>query len=432
MNAREAAAEILVAVACAGRSLERCAEPILACLPAGRERALAQELAWGTLRWLPRLRFLARRLLSRPLRPADRDLELVIALGLYQLLHTRVARHAAVASTVELAAARGKPRARGLVNAVLRRFLREREALLEAADGEPEARHAHPRWLLEALRGSWPAEWPEVAAANNARAPLALRVNRRRASREGYRRRLAEQGIESTPIAATEDGLALAEGCDVRALPGFAEGLFSVQDGAAQLAAPILDPRPGERVLDACAAPGGKSAHLLERCPGLAELTALDRCAERLARLEGTLARLGLAARTLRGDAREPGGWWDGRPFERILLDAPCSGSGVIRRHPDIKALRRATDLPALAAAQGELLAALWPLLAEGGSLLYATCSVLVTENDAVIEQFLERHPGARAAPIAIEVGRPTRFGRQILPGENGMDGFYYARLEHR
>jgi 16S rRNA (cytosine967-C5)-methyltransferase len=292
-----------------------------------------------------------------------------------------------------------------------------------------QGRHAHPSWLIEATRDAWPDRWRRVLEANNERAPMALRVNARRLGRDEYLARLAERGLRAEALEGLSHGVVLATPCDVMELPGFEEGLVSVQDAAAQLAAPLLAPVPGARVLDACAAPGGKSAHLLELEPRCAELVALDVEAERVERMRENLARLGLAASTRVADASEPQRWWDGQPFERILLDAPCSATGVIRRHPDVKVLRRPSDVETMRATQARLLAALWPLLADQGALLYATCSYLPRENDEVIAEFVASRPEVAVHPIRLAEGRSTSHGWQILPGEGGMDGFYYALL---
>ncbi|QKT03493.1 16S rRNA (cytosine(967)-C(5))-methyltransferase RsmB [Ectothiorhodospiraceae bacterium 2226] len=423
---RAAAATCLAEVLAQGRSLSAALPPQLAKL-APAQRALAQELAYGTLRYRPRLAPALARLLRRPLKRRDADVEALMLAGLYQLTYMRVPAHAAVAETVSATAALGKDWARGVVNAVLRRYGREQEALLAEVDRDPAARWAHPRWLVQALREAWPQQWEAICAANNAHPPMTLRVNARRGTREDYLARLAAAGIEARPGAHAPEAIVLAAPLGVEALPGFAAGDVSVQDAAAQLAAHVLAPAPGERVLDACAAPGGKTAHLLERCPDIA-LTAVDVDAERLARLRENLTRLGLEAHLVAGDAADPT-WWDGRPYDRILLDAPCSASGVIRRHPDIKTLRRPEDLPALAAQQAKLLEGLWPLLRPGGMLVYATCSVLPVENAEQVARFLAQHPEARPLPLDAAWGAPAGAGRQILPGADSMDGFYYARL---
>ncbi len=399
-------------------------------LPDPRERALGKELCFGVLRWQPRLEAVVDRLIERPLRERDRNVRLVLLLGLYQLIYTRVPPYAAVTATVDLAGSAGKRWAAGLVNAVLRRFQRERDVLLRDLDGTERGKFAHPDWLTGVIRGSWPEDWAQVLAANNAHPPFTVRVNARRITRAAYLELLAKAGREGQPAPHTTHGVILSQALDVEALPGFTEGLVSVQDAAAQLAAPLLHLAPGQRVLDACAAPGGKTAHILEQEPGLVEVVALDRDPRRLDRLGHTLGRLGLDAGVLCADAGEPASWWDGRPFERILLDAPCTATGVIRRHPDIKALRRPEQVPQLAARQARLLEALWPLLAPGGTLLYATCSVLREENEAQIARFAASREDLIESPLPGDWGRPCRFGRQILPGEDGMDGFFYALLK--
>lgn len=429
MSPRLAAVHALLHVIRDGRSLDDALAPRLTELPDARDRALLQALAYGVLRDYFRLAAIASRLLDKPLRARDLDVLLALYTGLYQLLAMRVPDHAAVAETVGLARDLHKSWARGLLNGVLRRFLRQQAAVLAGIEQDEVARTAHPAWLLARLQQDWPDDWPVIVAADNHPAPMTLRVNVRRQGRGRFQARLASQGIGSCAAPFTEAGLILDQPVDVEALPGFAEGAVSVQDAAAQLAAPLLDPRPGDRVLDACAAPGGKTAHLLEHQPDLGELLALDRSPSRLARLRDTLDRLELEATCQLGDAADPGSWWDGEPFDRILLDAPCSASGVIRRHPDIKLLRRPDDLPRLAATQEQMLHALWPLLRPGGILLYATCSVLQQENSQQMERFLADRPDARHRDIVAPWGRPLAAGRQILPGENGMDGFYYARI---
>ncbi|NIR27971.1 MAG: 16S rRNA (cytosine(967)-C(5))-methyltransferase RsmB [Gammaproteobacteria bacterium] len=428
-SARAAAVETLVRVLAHGRSLTDCLGAELGTRTDPDERALARELCFGVIRWYPRLDAIARELLARPVRRRDQDVHLLILMGLYQLLYTRIPPHAAVAETVAVAAARGKPWARVLVNGVLRRFQRERERILSRSERAPEAVYAHPAWLIEAIREAWSEHWQSILHENNRRPPMSLRVNARRSQRDAYLGSLSHAGIDAHPIAHTSHGVILTEPRDVSKLPGFAAGLVSVQDGAAQLAPELLALAPGQRVLDACAAPGGKTTHILEREPHLAEVVCVERDPARMGLIEDNLARLGLAAGLVCADAGEPGRWWNGEPFHRILLDVPCTATGVIRRHPDIKIHRRASDLPKLAAEQARLLAALWPLLAPGGLLLYATCSVLPQENHIQVERFLETGPDAVVAELSTAWGHPCACGRQILPGEDEMDGFYYALL---
>jgi 16S rRNA (cytosine967-C5)-methyltransferase len=340
----------------------------------------------------------------------------------------RMPEYAVVAACVDAARLLGQPRHAGMVNAVLRRFLRERAELLEHADREEVSRHAHPRWLIERINTDWPREAGSIFEENNHQASLTLRINRRRCTREALLERLSSSGVSTHTPLHLPDAIVLEESTDVSRLPGFAEGHFSVQDGAAQQVVDLLDLEDGQRVLDACAAPGGKSAHALERAK--VDLTALDSDAGRLPRLRENLARLGLDAKVLHADASRTRDWWDGRQFDRILLDAPCSATGIIRRQPDIKLHRRATDIAPLAAIQARLGAALWPMLAPGGKLLYATCSMLRSENESTVARLLDTCSDAKALPMHDRYGRVAGAGRQNLPGHKGMDGFYYALLE--
>ncbi|AGN81243.1 16S rRNA (cytosine(967)-C(5))-methyltransferase RsmB [Pseudomonas sp. GD03651] len=428
MNPRLAAARALAAVLSGKASLN-------SSLPAQldkvdeRDRGLTQDLAFGTARWQPRLDLLAAQLLQKPFKAADADVQALLLVGLYQLFYTRIPAHAAIGETVGCADKLKKPWAKGLLNAVLRRAQREGEALLAGMERDPVVRTAHPRWLQKALKAFWPEQWEAICAANNAHPPMILRVNRRHHSRDAYLALLADAGIDASACQYSRDGIVLAEACDVRGLPGFAEGWVSVQDEAAQLSADLLELAPGQRVLDACCAPGGKTCHLLEAEAGLAQMVAIDLEAKRLTRVRENLDRLQLDAELIACDARDTASWWDGKPFQRILLDAPCSATGVIRRHPDIKLTRQADDIPALATLQGELLDALWPTLEVGGMLLYATCSSLPTENTDVIGAFLARTPGARELDLATEAGLRQPHGRQLLAQEGGHDGFYYAKL---
>ncbi|MDI5992098.1 16S rRNA (cytosine(967)-C(5))-methyltransferase RsmB [Pseudomonas sp. MDMC216] len=428
MNPRLAAARALTAVLSGKASLGSSLPPQLDKVE-HHDRALAQDLAFGAARWQPRLQLLADKLLEKPFKTADKDVEALLLIGLYQLLHSRIPEHAAIGETVGCAGALKKPWAKGLLNAVLRRAQREHEALYAELDRDPVLHSAHPRWLQKALKAHWPQHWQAICAANNAHPPLILRVNRRHGSRDAYLNELREAGIEAEPCTFSRDGVRLLQPCDVTTLPGFKEGRVSVQDEAAQLAADLLELAPGQRVLDACAAPGGKTCHLLEVEPGLGEVVAVDLEAKRLARVRENLERLHLEATLIAADGRDTGAWWDGQPFQRILLDAPCSATGVIRRHPDIKLTRKPEDIPALAQLQGELLDALWPTLAPGGILLYATCSVLPTENSETIAAFLARTPDAQEVAIAGEFGLQPAHGRQLLPQLDGHDGFYYAKL---
>lgn len=429
MNPRLAAARALAAVLSGKASLNSSLPAQLDKVEA-RDRGLTQDLAFGTARWQPRLSALAERLLQKPFKSADADVHALMLVGLYQLFYTRVPEHAAIGETVGCADKLKKPWAKGLLNAVLRRAQREGNELLTEMERDPVVRTAHPRWLQKSLKAFWPEQWEAICAANNAHPPMILRVNRRHHSRDAYLELLLrEAGIEAAPCQYSRDGILLAEAKDVRDLPGFAEGWISVQDEAAQLAADLLELAPGQRVLDACCAPGGKTCHLLEAEPKLAGVVAIDLEAKRLTRVRENLDRLGLDAQLIACDARDTANWWNGKGFQRILLDAPCSATGVIRRHPDIKLTRQADDIAALASLQGELLDALWPTLEVGGMLLYATCSTLPTENTEVIAAFLTRTPGARELDLATDAGIRQPHGRQLLAQEGGHDGFYYAKL---
>jgi len=428
-EARVTAAHVVHAVRDQGRSLDD-ALAGLENLDDPRDRSLVRELCYGVLRTLPRQEALAGALLHRPFKCADRDLEALILVGLYQLTDTRIPPHAAVAATVDAARAMGKAWAPALVNALLRRFERERARLLDPLDPTPEVRWLFPRWLLEQLRTAWPQHWREIVAAGNARPPMTLRVNRLKTTRAHYARQLGSVGLTARPSRDTTHGLTLERPVPTVELPGFAAGLVSVQDAGAQLAAKLLDAQPGERILDACAAPGGKSAHILERAGGKPDLTALDIDPVRLERVRANLRRLALSARVVQGDTTAPGGDWARTRYHRILLDAPCSATGVIRRHPDIKWLRRESDIEVLCDLQARMLDALWPLLVPGGTLLYATCSLLPAENEVQIRAFLGRRGDVRVRSPAATWGMARSCGRQTLPQAGGADGFYYAVLE--
>ena len=396
-------------------------------MPHARDAAFARHLAYEVLRWLGALQWLAGQLLDRPLKQKDRDIARLILLGLVQLWRDKAASHAAVNETAECARLLRKPWAVGLINAVLRRFQRERQAMLQAL-AQTDARFAHPQWLQEAIRSDWPDHWQEILDANNQHPPLWLRYNAQRTDSAAFRADLEAVGfaVETHPHAA--EALGIKPAVAVEKIPGFTEGLCSVQDPAAQLAKDLLDPRVGERVLDACAAPGGKTAHLLEACPGI-ELTALDRHPQRAQMISQTLERLGLGCDVRVADAADTESWWDGQPFDRVLLDAPCSATGVIRRHPEIKWLRTPGQVHAAVQSQAELLAAVWPLLKPDGVLVYATCSVLKRENGRQLKRFLEQNDDAIEQTPAVEWGLAGPPGRQVLPGQAQMDGFFYAVL---
>ncbi|MFC0676608.1 16S rRNA (cytosine(967)-C(5))-methyltransferase RsmB [Lysobacter korlensis] len=420
---RVAAARVLDAVLHRGRSLKAELATALPQLADPRDRALVEAICFAALRRLGQFDAALAAWMSRPLPKRDLELRALLYVGLAQLEPMRLPAHAAVAATVDAARAIGRTHQSGLVNALLRRALREG---LPAVDNAA----AWPAWLHSRLLADWGDEAGSIVAASMNEPPLWLRVNRRQLMRHEYRAQLAEAGIETDVDDALADGLKLAASIAVAALPGFADGVVSVQDAAAQLVADAVAPAPGARVLDACAAPGGKSAHLLEREPSL-ELTALDVDARRLRSVAETLGRLKLLerARLRAADATDVAAWWDGRPFDAVLIDAPCSATGIVRRQPDVLLHRRESDLVGLLDTQARLLDALWSTVAPGGVLVYTTCSVLKAENEAQVDAFLARTGDAQAEPLDERFGRAAGPGRQRLPGERGYDGFFYARL---
>jgi 16S rRNA (cytosine967-C5)-methyltransferase len=422
--ARVAAVRILDAVVRRGRSLKAELASTLPALPDPRDRALTEAIVFAALR--DRARYDAALAMWMPKPPGRRDGELRALLwaGFAQLDALGLPPHAAVDATVASARGLGRAHQAGLVNAILRRASREP---LPAAD----ACAAWPEWLANRIRNDWPQDAESVFAESAKEAPMWLRMNRRRISRDGYLQRLREAGIAAKADKTFSDALKLESTVPVSELPAFDAGDVSVQDASAQAVADALSPPAGSRVLDACAAPGGKSAHLAERDPSL-RITALDIDARRVRRMQETFARLGLEIESRVADATDPAAWWDGTAFDAILLDAPCSATGIVRRQPDVLLHRRESDLAALAALQAKLLDALWPALAPGGVLLYATCSILPEENSRQVRAFIERHADAGLEPLDARFGRDTGFGSQRLPGEGGMDGFFVARLRKR
>jgi 16S rRNA (cytosine967-C5)-methyltransferase len=397
---------------------------------AGRRRALVQELAYGTLRHWGMLSGIVDALKSKPF--SDPALPVLVAVAIYQLDHLRAPPFAVVDHAVDAAVRIARPAAKGLVNALLRRYLRERDALRTAVARDPVARWSHPRWWIERVAADHPHEWETILAAGNEHPPLALRVNARATSRDVFIAACASASITAVPAGAA--GVIIGPPRPIAEIPGYAEGWFAVQDLGAQLAAPLLAPQSGQRVLDACAAPGGKTTHLVELAD--VDVVALDSDASRLARLRENLARLrhdGRRVRVVVGDAGAPGPWWDGRPFDRILIDAPCSASGVVRRHPDGKWLHRASDIASYRREQARILDALWPCLAEGGLMLYATCSVFRAENEDTVAAFCVRHADALREPINFPADVAAH-GGQLLPSLPGaahnQDGFFYALLK--
>ena len=411
-----AAAAAIVARVAAGRSLTIETERNNA--EAGESRAAVRDICYGTLRRYGRSQALVRTLSSRA-QITDPLVEALLWCALYAIESGRYTDYTVVDQAARACVLASQHRAKGYVNAVLRNFLRSRPALDARLRSDSEACYWHPAWWIERVRTAYPAEWEQVLAAGNSHPPMALRVNARRTTAADYGARLAAQGTKARLLA--EGALLLDRPLPVARLPGFAEGVVSVQDAGAQRAAPLLRLERGQRVLDACAAPGGKAAHILERAE--VELTALDIDDARCADIERNLARLGLSARVRAADCCELERWWDETPFDRILADVPCSASGVARRHPDAKWLRRASDLERFAARQARILDALWRVLAPGGKLLYVTCSVFTEENGAVVDAFLERTGNARRAADADDV--------RLLPGPE-HDGFFFALLEKR
>lgn len=401
--------------------------PVLEAVVADQDRAFLRDLLLGSCRYFQRLNALAKMLLSHPFDDNAEVLHALLMIGLYQLSAQNKAAHAAVHATVEACDDLRHGAARAVVNACLRRYLREQTDLEQSLAENPVTATSHPKWLVKLLEKAWPQHWQTILAQNNQRAPLCLRVNQRRHSRDEYLQQLAEAGIRARAGELARHSIYLEHSCDVTSLPGFANGAVSVQDEAAQLAAEILAPLHGERILDACAAPGGKTCHLLESAD--IDLTAIELEQSRVPRIHENLARLGLQANVVCDDAARPSGWWDGQAFDAILLDAPCSATGVIRRHPDIKLLRRREDIDQLAQIQSQLLDISWNLLKSGGRMLYATCSVLPAENTDQIAAFLKRHNDACLITLDKPWGWPCNAGRQLFPMVAGPDGFFYALL---
>jgi 16S rRNA (cytosine967-C5)-methyltransferase len=430
MDARLVAAQVLAEVLTSGRHLDQALDMFINKGTADRrEQGLIRELCYGVMRWYYRYDYLLALWLSRPLKARDNDIRALILCGLYQLEFLRVPDHAAVDATVEAANSLHKPWARGFINAVLRRFQREAGNLDALLAASPQAHYAHPDWLIQRLQEQWPQHWQQIIASNNQRPPLHLRVNLRRTDRNTYLQELHRIGIGAEPSELSAAGVCLLSPLDVNALPGFSEGLVTVQDCGAQLAAPLLDIGPHMRVLDACAAPGGKTGHIGEIAPDGVDLVAVESAPERVELLQNSKDRLGFNAKVIHSDIIRRDNWWDGNLFDRILLDVPCSATGVIRRHPDIKVLRTPEQVVKLTELQHQLLEAVWPVLKPGGKLLYVTCSLLDEEGDRQIEKFIRVMPDAGIHPIQADWGMPAACGRWLVPGADDTDGFYYAAL---
>ncbi len=426
MNTRQIAARVLTRVLQDGQSLTAALDAALPSVELDKDRAFIQALCYGVCRYFYRLDFILSELLTKPLK--DVEVKSLALVGLYQLNYMRVKSYAAVSETV--LATRKKPWAKALINALLRSYLRDQVSLEQKADALQWSAISHPKWLVKQIELDWPEQAPTVFVENNQQPPMALRVNLSQISQADYLQQLTEKGIEATAVDFCPSAIVLKQSVGVDLLPGFAKGLVSVQDVAAQLAAGLLNVQAGQRVLDVCAAPGGKAAHILESQQRVKRLVAVDIDESRMLRISENILRLNLSASLIVGDAANPEAWWDGEAFERILLDVPCSALGVIRRHPDIKLLRKAEDISVLRDLQQRILKAVWPLLASGGVMLYATCSILKQENEQQIDVFLEEHPDAVELPIDATWGFAVSHGRQILPGEAAMDGFYYALIK--
>jgi 16S rRNA (cytosine967-C5)-methyltransferase len=427
INLRMLAARTVYQVIVHGRSLSDCLPDALLRVSDARDQSFLQALCYGVCRWYFRLDALANSLLEKPLKLKDQDIHCLILVGLYQLTEMRVPAHAALDETVSAAQVFKKPWAKGLVNGVLRSYQRSAMTLNEKMLQSLVTLYAHPQWIIDQAQKNWLLEWQDILTANNQRPPFSLRVNQKHLSRERYLEKLKAQNMSARIIPETQAGIILEQPVDVEDLPGFLTGEVSVQDGAAQLAAELLELKPGLRVLDMCAAPGGKTAHMLELQSDI-DLVAIDRDEKRLQDVRNNLARLQLLATCICADAGDQE-WSDGQHFDRILVDVPCSASGVIRRHPDIKILRRATDIAKLVHEQTRLLNKAWELLKPGGLLVYTTCSIFPEENVHVLQAFLQSHRDAAEEKIPMGWGKACAIGRQILPGMHDMDGFYFARL---
>ena len=427
---RKQAATILSKVVKDGQSLTAALDSELESVSDAKDRAFIQALCYGVVRYFHRLDFILQQLLAKPLRNKDTDIKMLLLIGLYQLQYMRVKTHAAVSETVS--AAKKKSWAKSLINAVLRQYMREQEALEKQADNNAIAASSHPEWLINKITIDWAEQAEGLLIENNKQPPMAIRVNLRQSNQQEYLELLAKQGIPANMVPFCSSAIILQQPVAVEKLPGFSEGMVSVQDTAAQLAAELLDVQAGQSVLDLCAAPGGKTAAILERQVEPIEMVAVDIDEGRLRRVKENLQRLQLNAKVITGDAAKPAEWVQDQMFDRILVDVPCSALGVIRRHPDIKILRRESDIAELQAVQQKILQAAWELLLPGGILLYATCSVLKQENEQQIEAFLAKQSHAEEIEIVAEWGIKRAFGRQVLTGQQNMDGFYYAKLVKR
>ena len=427
MNLRLIAAHVLSKVVKDGQSLTAALDTALISVESSQDKAFIQALCYGVIRQYDRLDFILGLQLPKPLRNKDSDIKMLLLMGLYQLKYMRVKSHAAVSETVS--AAKKKSWAKSLINGVLRGYIREQDELEKKADQDDTALYSHPKWLIKKIEADWSEQAKDILRENNKQPPMTLRVNVAQTTREDYLELLAQYSIQARAVSFCSSAIVLDKPVGIEKLPKFGAGFVSVQDTAAQLAAELLDAQAGQTVLDLCSAPGGKAAAILEREPRIKSLLAVDIDEHRLFRVNENLQRLKLQAEVVVGDACQSSEWGKGKVFDRILVDAPCSALGVIRRHPDIKVLRRESDIEALADIQQQILKTAWALLAPQGILLYATCSVLKQENEEQIEMFLNDHADGIEVPIEAEWGIKRPYGRQILTGDQKMDGFYYAKL---
>ena len=401
-----------------------------------KDKGLLQEICYGVLRYLPELEHDVRGLMQKPLTGKQRVFHFLLLVGVYQIKFMRIPDHAAVSETVAATNALKNRHMKALINGVLRNFVRASEKVnitnVTTLDSTLplSVQYNHPSWLIKKVQQGYPDKWQTILCANQQKPPMWLRVNQQHHSSESYQSLLIAADISINTVDTLSQAIELTRPADVTKLPGFEQGWVSVQDGAAQQAARLLQCQKDDVVLDCCAAPGGKTCHILEQTPNIASMTAIDVEADRLVRVQENLTRLGLKANVIAGDASEADSWWQGQFFDRILLDAPCSGTGVIRRHPDIKWLRKASDIDALVILQQQILKETWSLLKPGGTLLYATCSILPQENKDQIERFISNNKDAKLLPTAaVSQNNKQAIGWQLLPGENNMDGFYYATL---
>ena len=427
VNPRVKVVKQLIALFAKGRSLSELAENI----QKEDQAPLIQAMCYGVARYYIQLDFAAKQLLSKPMKEKDQDIYLLILIGLFQMMYMRVPDHAAISETVDAVKAFKKPWAKGLVNAILRNFQRKKETLLKTIEQNEQAKFSYPVWIIDKVKKAYPNTWEQILHAGNEQAPMTLRVNQSSVTTKDYLKLLNEVKITGNESSLVESAIILEQAVPVTKLPKFKEGFCSVQDAAAQLAAGFLKVEPGMRVLDACAAPGGKTSHLLESVNAI-QLTAIDNVASRVEKIHENLNRLHLKASVKCADVLDSDAWWDGELFDRILLDAPCSASGVIRRHPDIKHLRLETDIEALVKLQSAMLGKLWGLLKPGGLLLYATCSIFPEENNEQIAKFIKKHSEAKEVNLMIKEEKTSFIGAQLLPGELNSDGFYYLLLQKK